>query len=76
MLTDAYVGGGGYLKCLRKHFEFVKIFFIPQKGNAKATSLLEFDTILELKQLKLEQFDKKGKKQLVYARLCWRGAEG
>ena len=49
MLTDAYVGGGGYLKCLRKHFEFVKIFFIPQKGNAKATTLLEFDTILELK---------------------------
>ena len=24
MLTDAYVGGGGYLKCLRKHFEFGK----------------------------------------------------
>ena len=26
MLTDAYVGGGGYLKCLRKHFEFGKFF--------------------------------------------------
>ena len=24
MLTDAYVGEGGFLKCLHKHFEFIK----------------------------------------------------
>ena len=40
MLTDAYVGGGGYLKCLRKHFEFVKILFIPQKCYAYALSFV------------------------------------
>ena len=56
MLMDAYVGGGGYLKCLCKHFEFVKIFFISQKVK----KILKFDTILELKQLKLDQFEKKG----------------
>ena len=40
MLTDAYVGGGGYLKCLRKHFEFVKIIFIPQNATTSASLIL------------------------------------